>query len=145
MAGGQPDGPAPGASDDAQSGRVVVAMNAWAARFAEVRRRIVVVGSDIVATERAPDRLAAIDADTAADVLWALADERHAIAALDQYLLNPTAKLVFLLCDGSGTVADTAYFSILRTEWPDVRRGRTGDVRRLACRRQCYRLLGRAL
>jgi glycine/D-amino acid oxidase-like deaminating enzyme len=40
--------------------RVVVAMNAWAARFAEVRRRIVVVGSDIVATERAPDRLAAI-------------------------------------------------------------------------------------
>ena len=40
--------------------RVVVAMNAWAARFAEVRRRMVVVGSDIVATERAPDRLAAI-------------------------------------------------------------------------------------
>ena len=42
------------------AGRVVVAMNAWAARFAEVRRRIVVVGSDIVATERTPDRLAAI-------------------------------------------------------------------------------------
>ncbi len=40
--------------------RVVVAMNAWAVRFAEVRRRIVVVGSDIVATEPAPDRLAAI-------------------------------------------------------------------------------------
>src|SRR5207249_2917640 len=35
-------------------------MNAWAARFAEVRRRIVVVGSDIVATERTPDGLAEI-------------------------------------------------------------------------------------
>jgi putative aminophosphonate oxidoreductase len=40
--------------------RVVVAMNAWSARFAEVRTRIVVVGSDIVATEPAPDRLAEI-------------------------------------------------------------------------------------
>jgi len=42
------------------AGRVVVAMNAWAARFAEVRRRIVVVGSDIVATEPIPARLAEI-------------------------------------------------------------------------------------
>ena len=39
---------------------VVVAMNAWAARFAEVRRRIVVVGSDIVATEPIADRLSEI-------------------------------------------------------------------------------------
>jgi glycine/D-amino acid oxidase-like deaminating enzyme len=49
---------APGGS--VAAGRVVVAMNAWAARFAEVRRRIVVVGSDIVATEPAPHRLAEI-------------------------------------------------------------------------------------
>jgi len=42
------------------AGRVVVAMNAWAARFAEVRRKIVVVGSDIVATERTRDGLAEI-------------------------------------------------------------------------------------
>jgi len=47
-------------SGSVAAGRVVVAMNAWAARFAEVRRRIVVVGSDIVATEPAPGRLAEI-------------------------------------------------------------------------------------
>jgi glycine/D-amino acid oxidase-like deaminating enzyme len=41
-----------------RAGAVVVAMNAWAVRFAEVRRRIVVVGSDIVATEPIPARLA---------------------------------------------------------------------------------------
>ena len=40
--------------------RVVVAMNAWAIRFPEVRRKVLVVGSDIVATEPVPDRLEAI-------------------------------------------------------------------------------------
>ncbi len=40
--------------------RVVVALGAWAAAIAEVRRALVVIASDIVATEPIPDRLAAI-------------------------------------------------------------------------------------
>lgn len=42
------------------SSRVVLAMNAWAVRFAEIRREILVVGSDIVSTEPIPERLAEI-------------------------------------------------------------------------------------
>jgi glycine/D-amino acid oxidase-like deaminating enzyme len=40
--------------------RVVVALGAWAAAIAEVRRALVVIASDIVATEPIPDRLAKI-------------------------------------------------------------------------------------
>jgi glycine/D-amino acid oxidase-like deaminating enzyme len=40
--------------------RVVVALGAWAAAIAEVRRALVVIASDIVVTEPIPDRLAAI-------------------------------------------------------------------------------------
>jgi putative aminophosphonate oxidoreductase len=40
--------------------RVVVAMNAWAARLPELRRALVIVSSDIVATPPIPDRLSAI-------------------------------------------------------------------------------------
>ncbi len=40
--------------------KVVIAMNAWAAKFAEIRKAIVVIGSDVMVTERAPDRLAEI-------------------------------------------------------------------------------------
>jgi putative aminophosphonate oxidoreductase len=39
------------------AGRVVIAMNAWATRLREVRRSVVVVASDVVATEPIPDRL----------------------------------------------------------------------------------------
>ena len=37
--------------------RVVLAMNAWAVRFAEIRRHVLVIASDVVATEPVPDRL----------------------------------------------------------------------------------------
>ena len=40
--------------------KLVVAMNAWAARLPELRRSLVVVSSDIVATPPIPDRLEAI-------------------------------------------------------------------------------------
>jgi putative aminophosphonate oxidoreductase len=40
--------------------KVVLALNAWAAGLPEVRRAVVVVGSDIVATEPAPERLSEI-------------------------------------------------------------------------------------
>src|SRR5262249_6542763 len=39
------------------SGRVVLAMNAWAVRFRALRRKILVVGSDMIATEPIPERL----------------------------------------------------------------------------------------
>jgi putative aminophosphonate oxidoreductase len=37
--------------------KVVLAMNAWAVRFAEIRRHVLVIGSDVVATEPVPERL----------------------------------------------------------------------------------------
>ena len=37
--------------------RVVLAMNAWAIRFAEIRRHVLVIGSDVVATAPVPERL----------------------------------------------------------------------------------------
>jgi putative aminophosphonate oxidoreductase len=40
--------------------RVVLALNAWGVRVPEIRRAVLVVGSDIVATDPVPDRLAAI-------------------------------------------------------------------------------------
>jgi putative aminophosphonate oxidoreductase len=40
--------------------RMVIAMNAWATRLREVRRSVVVVSSDVVATAPMPERLAAI-------------------------------------------------------------------------------------
>jgi putative aminophosphonate oxidoreductase len=40
--------------------RVVLAMNAWATRFREVRRSVVVISSDVLATAPIGDRLAAI-------------------------------------------------------------------------------------
>jgi putative aminophosphonate oxidoreductase len=48
------------AKGSVKADRVVLAMNAWAVRFRQVRRSIVVVGSDIVSTEPIPDRLAEI-------------------------------------------------------------------------------------
>jgi putative aminophosphonate oxidoreductase len=41
-------------------GLVVVATNAWAVRFAEVQRHVIVLGSDIVATPPIPERLAVL-------------------------------------------------------------------------------------
>jgi glycine/D-amino acid oxidase-like deaminating enzyme len=41
----------------ATADHVVIATNAWAVAFAEIRRRLLVVGSDVVATVPAPDRL----------------------------------------------------------------------------------------
>jgi putative aminophosphonate oxidoreductase len=40
--------------------RVVLAMNAWAARLAEVRRSVLVISSDVVATAPVPERLEAM-------------------------------------------------------------------------------------
>ena len=37
--------------------RVVLAMNAWSVRFAEIRRHVLVIGSDVVATAPVPERL----------------------------------------------------------------------------------------
>ena len=48
---------APGASVDA--GQLVLATNAWLARYPQIRRHLLVLGSDVIATEPAPERLAA--------------------------------------------------------------------------------------
>ncbi len=40
-----------------RAGRVVIAMNAWAARLRELRGRFVTIASDLVITEPAPERL----------------------------------------------------------------------------------------
>ena len=52
--GSRPDG------GSVEAGKIVIANNAWAASIRELRRLLVVVSSDIVATEPIPDRLAEI-------------------------------------------------------------------------------------
>lgn len=44
-------------SGSVRAGRVVLAMNAWGIRFRAIRRAVLVVASDIVATQPIPDRL----------------------------------------------------------------------------------------
>jgi glycine/D-amino acid oxidase-like deaminating enzyme len=48
------------AAGSVKADKVVLALNAWAAALPELRRSIVVIASDIVATAPAPDRLATI-------------------------------------------------------------------------------------
>ena len=48
------------AGGSVEAGKIVIANNAWAASIRELRRLLVVVSSDIVATEPIPDRLAEI-------------------------------------------------------------------------------------
>lgn len=80
------------------AGKVVIAMNAWASMFPEIRRAIVVVGSDIVATEPIPDRLK--------DIGWTdgmgISDSR---AALHYYRTTQDGRLVF----GKGGSGDLAF------------------------------------
>lgn len=45
------------------AGRVVLALNAWAARLRDLRRRLVVIASDMVATAPAPERVAELGWD----------------------------------------------------------------------------------
>ncbi len=80
------------------AGKVVIAMNAWASMFPEIRRAIVVVGSDIVATDPIPERLA--------DIGWTdgmgISDSR---AALHYYRTTRDGRLVF----GKGGSGDLAF------------------------------------
>jgi putative aminophosphonate oxidoreductase len=77
--------------------RVVVAMNAWAARLPELRRSLIVVSSDIVATPPIPERLQAIGW-TGAD---AITDSQTLVG---YYRTTPDGRVVF----GKGT-ADLAF------------------------------------
>ena len=61
LAGGGPGGIAVRTRDGSvRAGRAVLAMNAWGVRFREIRRRVLVIGSDVVATAPVPERLAQI-------------------------------------------------------------------------------------
>jgi len=71
--------------------KVVIAMNAWAAMFPELHRAILVVSSDIVATERFPERL---EASGWRDGL-AVSDSRTRV---NYYRTTPDGRVVF----GSG-------------------------------------------
>lgn len=44
--------------------QAILAMNAWAIRFAEIRSRVLVIGSDVLATEPIPERLAEMGWDS---------------------------------------------------------------------------------
>jgi putative aminophosphonate oxidoreductase len=67
---------------------IVLATNAWGIRFPEIRQAIIVVSSDIVATDRAPDALARIG--------WtdglAISDSRMLV---NYYRLTSDGRLVF--------------------------------------------------
>jgi putative aminophosphonate oxidoreductase len=85
----------PNGSVDAE--RLVVAMNAWAAQLPELRRSLIVVSSDIIATPPIPERLEQIGW-TGAD---AITDSQMMV---DYYRTTPDGRAVF----GKGT-ADLAF------------------------------------
>jgi glycine/D-amino acid oxidase-like deaminating enzyme len=76
--------------------RVVLALNAWTSAIAEVRRALVVIASDIVATEPIPDRLSALG--------WrpglAISDSRRLV---NYYRQSDEGRVVF--GKGGGAVA----------------------------------------
>jgi len=78
------------------AGRVVLALNAWAAALPEVRRALVVVASDIVVTEPVPERLAATG--WAPDL--AVSDSRRLV---NYYRQSADDRVVF--GKGGGTLA----------------------------------------
>jgi glycine/D-amino acid oxidase-like deaminating enzyme len=67
--------------------RVVVAMNAWSARLRELRGSFVTVASDVVITERAPERLEALGLDGVG-----ISDSRLMV---HYYRRTPDGRLVF--------------------------------------------------
>ncbi len=68
--------------------RIVLAMNAWAIRFAEIRKTIAVVTSDIVATAPVPERLRKIGRQDG----MTISDGR---ALVHYYRTTPDGRLVF--------------------------------------------------
>ena len=76
--------------------KVVIATNAWAARIPELRPRLFVVGSSIVATAPVPDRIAALGLTEGA----AICDSQ---ARVTYYQATPSGRLVF--GRGGGRVA----------------------------------------
>jgi putative aminophosphonate oxidoreductase len=76
--------------------RVVLAINAWAARLAEYRPFLVVVASDVVATGRIPDRVAALGWEPG----LAVSDSRRLV---NYYRTTDDSRVVF--GKGGGTLA----------------------------------------
>jgi len=76
--------------------QVVVALNAWAARIPEVGRGLVVVASDMIATEPAPERLQEIGLDDQV----AISDSRRLV---NYYRRTADGRVVF--GKGGGTLA----------------------------------------
>jgi glycine/D-amino acid oxidase-like deaminating enzyme len=76
--------------------QVVVALNAWAARIPEIGRGLVVVASDVIATEPAPERLAEMGLRTQV----AISDSRRLV---NYYRRTSDGRMVF--GKGGGTVA----------------------------------------
>ncbi len=78
------------------AGRVVLAINAWAARLPEYRPFVVVVASDVVATGRVPDRVA----ETGWEPGLAVSDSRRLV---NYYRTTDDGRIVF--GKGGGTLA----------------------------------------
>jgi glycine/D-amino acid oxidase-like deaminating enzyme len=97
------------------AGRLVLATNAWLARYAQVRRHLLVLGSDVVATDPLPDRIA----DSAWKHGMAISDSRRLV---HYYRTTRDGRIVF--GKGGGRVSfrgrfDAAWGSSTRTA--DVR------------------------
>lgn len=78
--------------------RVILAMNAWASAFAEIRKAIVVVSSDIVVTRPLPELLAAIGWNSGLTI----SDCRMLV---HYYRTTPAGRIVFGKGGGSGLMA----------------------------------------
>jgi len=97
--------------------QVVVALNAWAARIPEIGRGLVVVASDVIATEPAPERLAEMGLQTQV----AISDSRRLV---NYYRRTGDGRIVF----GKGGGA-LAFGGRIGASFDDPR-GRVDEIRR---------------
>ena len=92
--------------------QLVLATNAWLARYREIRRHLLVLGSDVIATEPAPDRLASLG--------WtpglAISDSRRLV---HYYRETKDGRVVF--GKGGGRIGFSAHMD--RSTWATPLRG----------------------
>jgi glycine/D-amino acid oxidase-like deaminating enzyme len=98
------------------AGQVVLATNAWLARYAQIRRHLLVLGSDVVATDPMPDRIA----DSAWKNGMAISDSRRLV---HYYRTTRDGRIVF--GKGGGRVSFRGRFDA--ATWNSSTR--TADVR----------------
>ncbi|HEY5303671.1 MAG TPA: FAD-dependent oxidoreductase [Acidimicrobiales bacterium] len=95
------------------AGQLVLATNAWLARYREIRRHLLVLGSDVIATAPAPERLASVGPTKG----LAISDSRRLV-----HYYRSTAEGRMVFGKGGGRLGFRSHMN--RSVWATSRRSR---------------------